>query len=124
MPPTRFAQILKNCDIYGEQVHINYRGDRAFRTWFGALVTILVLAGMTIYGTIKFTKLFTRAHPEQFKSTIIMDKDEQLNQQFEAQENRFGFAFGFIEMDTWNYKTYDPRYFSIVGRRIDMLMSP
>ena len=51
---------IKNCDLFGEQVEFNLEGETQHTTYFGSLLSFILILGMTfvIYADVKKLVLY------------------------------------------------------------------
>ena len=55
-------KILKSQDIFGEHVHLTYKGTRSYQTAIGAVVSLLLKLVLWIYVVYEFYNIFSRRH--------------------------------------------------------------
>ena len=55
-------KILKSQDIFGEHVHLTYKGKRSYQTAIGAVVSLLLKLVLWIYVVYEFYNIFSRRH--------------------------------------------------------------
>ena len=46
----QFGDLLRECDIFGKPVHLNYKGDSKFKTPLGGFLGIGFVIGFLFYG--------------------------------------------------------------------------
>ena len=51
---------FKSIDIYGHSIGVHYRGDGSYRTSLGSFVTLITVALVLSYTTIKVTDMAER----------------------------------------------------------------
>ena len=59
-----FLPFLKNQDVFGEPVTVNYNGDATFKTWIGALSSIAIKTFIIIFATTQVIDLFNYQDPQ------------------------------------------------------------
>ena len=83
---------MKNCDFYGQQINLTYKGDNSFKTTPGAVVSILITALLLAFSIYKLYVLVNRQDTNISKSSLMRDlKSEPA---FRPQDYGFDFAFG------------------------------
>ena len=109
---------MKSVDVYGQRISINFRGKSEFNTFFGGIVSIVVGILILSYCSVKMVDLFTHQNYDWQRNTIreTMSKYGDLY----ARENIFDFAFGFIEIRTWEYVEPPAGIFDVAVRRTDL----
>ena len=56
----KFGRALKKADLFGSTVTFKVGGGDAFNTVFGALISILIISVVIVYGQGKFQKMYLR----------------------------------------------------------------
>ena len=57
----RFSERIRNCDIFGAQVGLTYKGDNEFKTTCGGAVTIILIFILSLDGAVDiYNTLFDR----------------------------------------------------------------
>jgi len=74
---SKLGHCFKQIDLYGEQVTLTYKGYSKFKTFYGAIGTILLIATILGYGSSKFKTLINRASPKITRSTFQRDLAQQ-----------------------------------------------
>ncbi len=88
----KFGRMFKNIDIYGEQISLTYKGENAYKTKLGAVVTMFLVLILVTYGTYRFYVLSNRINPDVSKKAKYIDLDKA--GLFQPQNTGFDFAFG------------------------------
>lgn len=83
-------------DLYGQEFSLNYRGGETFKTYHGALFSILVVVFVVNHTVVNLIRLINRKQPEVFAHEEPMEKEtiEELGS-YNLRENRFNVAFLF-----------------------------
>ena len=64
-----FGNFLRSWDKYGQPISVNYKGEDAFRTPIGGLITILAYCLVIAYSVVKGEQLVSRANPNVTSTT-------------------------------------------------------
>ena len=82
---SRFGDFLRERDIYGQPVSINYNGSDVFKTKIGAMVSLLTYT-LIIFNLVNLTRSFMDgSKQEETTNTIIIDRFKE--DSFNLQEN-------------------------------------
>jgi len=81
-------------DMYGHPIGVNYKGESAFKTKFGAVLTMLTYAAVLTYASVKFNRLVHRDRPEITRTEEIIRLGDATNR-YNFEEYHFWFTFGF-----------------------------
>jgi len=81
-------------DMYGYPIGVNYKGESAFKTKLGAVLTMLTYAAVLTYSLVKFNRLVHRDRPEITRTEEIIRLGDATNR-FNFEEYNFWFTFGF-----------------------------
>ena len=60
---------VKNCDLFPQNILLTYKGNDKFTTFFGGVVSILIMALLFVYGVSLFIIMINRADSSKSKST-------------------------------------------------------
>ena len=86
---SKLGEIVKSVDMFGTSVGFHVRGGDAFKTWFGAFLSIIIIySSVVVYGSSKFTKMYDR-----------LDTTHQQSALKEGTLNGSEYNFTFTEMD-------------------------
>lgn len=68
-------------DSFGVPITVNYKGDDTYKTLFGAICTLFVVALMLFYSYSGIVQLVERTEPDRtsYKMSVSRDKDDALN---------------------------------------------
>ena len=66
-----FCKLLRELDVFGEKIVINYKGSETFKTKYGAVLTIFTFLLMMTFSILKINKLIMRTNPLQTQNTVI-----------------------------------------------------
>ena len=106
---TRFVRVLTRFDSFSEPVMINYKGESKFKTFGGALVSILTAAIVLAYGSRKFIQLVDRADPNIINLISRLSPDDKtlfpLSQYHFEPFIGIGVRDGkdFLDIDVWRH---------------------
>ena len=75
----RLLELLKNQDVFGHPISINYKGSDTYKTKLGAFVTLLTYA-LIIYNTVTLTEAFFNHSKQDEKSQI--ERFDRFNQSY------------------------------------------
>mgnify|MGYP001626562620 CR=1 FL=1 len=82
---SRFGDFLKERDIYGQPISINYKGSDVFKTKIGALVSLLTYM-LIIFNLVNLTRAFMDgSKQDETTSTVSFNRFEA--GPFNLQEN-------------------------------------
>ena len=76
---------------------------------------------ITVFTVLKVQGLLCRDNANISTNTIDVDLDNVFGM-LDAKDNRFDFAFGLINLKTFQYASVDPRFMSLTARRVDMTL--
>jgi len=86
-------------DLYGQEFSLNYRGDETFKTYHGAIFSILVVIFVVNHTLVNLIRLIDRKNPEVFAHEEPMEKPtiEEFSENggYDLREKRFNMAFLF-----------------------------
>ena len=82
---------FKSIDIYGHSIGVHYRGDSSYRTSLGSFVTLITVALVMSYTTIKVTEMVGRTSQNERTRSLKVDLNE--SGQINLAENNFNFGF-------------------------------
>ena len=102
---------LTRLDLFGHSVQANFRGRSRFQTLWGALITISVLVIIFCYFLLRFTNLILLRGAVEHKNTVKAELDKY--GPIAANQNRFDFGFGIVELPEYKYVQPDPRFFTL-----------
>ena len=61
---SKFLSFLKSQDVFGEPVTLNYNGESTYKTWIGALVTLILKSFILVFATTEIIGLFNYKDPK------------------------------------------------------------
>ena len=61
------------------------------------------------YSSLKLLQLFNHEQPDFIVNTVLKDMYNDYPEPFDAAENRFEFAVGFLSIRPYKFKSHDPR---------------
>ena len=96
---------FKSIDIYGHQIGVHYRGDGSYRTSLGSFFTLITVALVLSYTTIKVTDMVERTSQNEKTQTLKIDLDK--SGKVNMAENNF--TFGFYLTDQFNIPVDIPK---------------
>jgi hypothetical protein len=113
-----FKKILSNIDLFGQKIELNYNKETVYKTYYGAIYTIIVVLFLIFQAIAGYLDLTTRLNPiinmmeaegdtvpkVKLRGKIFHEDDEILN-------SGITLAFGLVSNNRSEYM-YDPRYFS------------
>ena len=70
------VSFLKNYDLFGEKVSMNYRGDSTFKTWLGTFCTVISSTVLIFYACLKMQQLFLGTNPNISSIEVFNDGQE------------------------------------------------
>ena len=82
-----FGSRIKSFDIYGSQAHLNFRGEKTYKTMIGAIVTIASVSFIMIYAGIRFERWANINDNFVVSNTVLRENSGDLV--MPAEENRF-----------------------------------
>ena len=82
---------FKSLDKYGHSVGVHYRGDGSYRTSLGSFATLITVALVLLYTTIKVIEMVERTSQNERTSTLKIDLNE--SGQVSLSENNFNIGF-------------------------------
>ena len=99
------ADKFRLIDIYGHSIGVHYRGDGSFRTSLGSIFTLITVALVLSYTTIKVRDMVERTSQNERTQSLKIDLDEvgEIN----MAQNRF--TFGFYITDVFLNPTTIPK---------------
>ena len=102
---TSFSEFLKGQDVFGHPVTINYRGEDAYNTAWGAFLTIVQKVFFLVIAVMGVLDLLAHKDPNIVQYTIYdkRNDDSELN----LAENKGGFIFAIgNELGFYPYQRY------------------
>jgi hypothetical protein len=60
---TKFRLFWRSQDVFGEQVHLTFKGKRSYQTSIGALFSVFIKMILTLYIVFELYVIYTRKHP-------------------------------------------------------------
>ncbi len=82
-----FWSTFKKVDIYGEKATLNFRGNKSYRTKFGACISLLTFTVIFSYAILQLEKLINKRNPDIVSNTVLRDMDQAIS--LSASEERF-----------------------------------
>ena len=68
---SKLGEIVKSVDMFGTSVGFHVRGGDAFKTWFGAFLSIIIIySSVVVYGSSKFQKMYYRLDTTHQQSAL------------------------------------------------------
>jgi hypothetical protein len=85
---------FRSLDLYGQEFSLNYRGAETFKTYHGAIFSILVVIFVINHTVVNLIRLVDRKNPEVFAHEEPMKREtiEELGS-YSLTEHRFNLAF-------------------------------
>ena len=83
-------------------------------------MTLFIVLTVGFYGILKLSMLINHEQPDFIVNTVLKDMYLDYPEPFNATENLFEFAVGFLSIRPYRYVQYDPRYGNIHFRQVDM----
>lgn len=85
------GSFFKSVDIYGEKVTLTYKGEDSFKTYPGALITVLIIGTVLAYGIFRTHIWLNKMNPDVSKKSFLRDLNVAEN--YRPQDLGFDFAF-------------------------------
>ena len=63
---TKLMDKFKSMDLYGQEFSLNYRGGETFKTYHGAIFSILVVIFVVNHTAVNLVRLINRKQPDVF----------------------------------------------------------
>ncbi len=85
--------MLEKFDLYGQKINLKFKGRDSYKTKFGGVLSLLLIAGMTAYTISRFVVLVQRSEQKNSFNEIyhnITDLGELTGEQISYQ---FGYTF-------------------------------
>ncbi len=61
--PSSVVKFLKQFDVFGEAVGVNYKGDQTYKTVLGSLCSLTLKVFMLLYASYELLHLLQYKHP-------------------------------------------------------------
>ena len=86
----KFKDVLKSVDKFGDSVNFSVKnGLNSYRTWPGAICSLIIYSIILLYGSTKFTIMAKRQDTKQVST--VQEYAFSQDQVFEAEELGFDF---------------------------------
>lgn len=69
----RLGDYFKTIDVYGEKISLTYKGEESFKTYPGAITSLLILSLVLLYGVFRSYLLIYRVDPDVSKKSFQRD---------------------------------------------------
>lgn len=69
----RIGDYFKSIDVYGEKISLTYKGEETFKTYPGAITSLMILSLVLLYGVFRSYLLIYRVDPEVSKKSFQRD---------------------------------------------------
>jgi hypothetical protein len=112
-----FKAMLSNIDLFGQKIELNYNKETVYKTYYGAIYTIIVVLFLIFQAISGYLDLTTRLNPiinmmeaegDSLPKVNILGNSETENKNSNP---GITLAFGLVSNNRSQYM-YDPRYFS------------
>lgn len=103
-----FKRCLSYCDLFGQKLELTYDKEVYYRTYYGALYTLLIFAFLIFQAIAGYKDLTTRLNPV----INMMEVEEDRVTEIDILNDNVTIALGFVSDNRSNY-LYDPSYFTI-----------
>ena len=116
------GKVLQSFDSFGVPVPtFNIKGQDSVTTRTGGVVTILIVATVLLYATVKFNHLYTRHNPHLSSYFTDIAKTDSINLEEDPYYKEFKIAFSVEDYFSPKKLKNDPRYtkwiFRLFGKR-------
>ena len=96
---SKVTEKFRSLDLYGQEFSLNYHGAETFKTYHGAIFSILVVIFVVNHTVVNLIKLVNRKNPEVFAHEEPMEKAtvEEFSEDggYSLRKHRFNTAFLF-----------------------------
>jgi hypothetical protein len=98
----RLSRIFRQQDLFGQHVHLTYKGKKTYKTNIGAFVSIILKAILAAYIIYEFYVIFSRKHPAVSTKYIISPAalDGEGDAAWSLKESGFDIAIQFFQSST------------------------
>lgn len=97
MPPSKLSRFITYLDSNGQPITFTYKGNSAYKSFLGGVISILVKMGVIAFFCVQMQKLAERVNSITFKTTYISNTDE--SQEYNLTSNEFDIAVTWLFFD-------------------------
>lgn len=84
----RTVEVVKNQDIYGQPINLNFNGEDTFKTCPGGLISLVLFVFLVMYTFLKSRYMINREKWTLIQQTVVADSDE-LMQAYNFADEKF-----------------------------------
>jgi len=93
---------VRKLDIFGSKINLTFKGNHAYKTNFGACMTMIVIIAIILYALLGISKLLTNEIVGVHESKMFVNVDQ--SDAFDPTKVGFRLGFGFYGTD------FDPKF--------------
>lgn len=107
-------------DFLGQSIDMNFRGKSTFTTPIGACLSLFIVLVVGSFALLKLAMLINHEQPDFIVNTVLKDMYNDYQAPFNATENLFEFAVGFLSIRPYKFVPHDPRIGQMNMRLVKM----
>ena len=84
-------KLLKSIDVFGHPIGVLYRGNTAHKTVFGSIVSLIMIAFLLAFATMRMIETVSHTNQQISSTKIIVDRDTEGDINLENHHFNIGF---------------------------------